>query len=310
MTENKFHVLSKELNLPPFLHPDYLDIICGKDNWGSVQYCEGNDYVIWYYWLKKKWTIPYITMHALAKYMGPYFSKKMNFNDKKRGIQHCVKQLPKYQYLYQQLTPCGLKFANILEDSFLVSSGKTHILDLNLSEDDLLRQMSGNNRRSIKKFNNEMNITFNQVHGLYDIITHSLPKPSMLGLDKESFAQLCTLIIEKKLGFTAMLRYKGQLISGVVCLTSGKKTYYLLNGNKRLSGSIYPGIQIMWKVINHLQSLNIESLDLLGSSIPSIAKAWISLGAIPYDYPIIEKSSTLYRRLSKMKDHINLWTHK
>lgn len=301
MTANEFHNLALTLDLPPFLHPEYLDIICGKGNWGYVMYREGTHHAIWYYWLKKKWTIPYIPMPALAKYMGPYFSKNMSTKDKKQCIHFCVKQLPKHHYIYQQLSPKVLSSTEVFQESFEVSTGKTHILDLSASEYVLLQQMRGNNRRSINKYQENIEVSTNEIDGLYDIIITSLPDSSMLGIHREDFEQLCRVVIEKEIGFTSMIRHQGEIIAGSICLIFNKQAYYLLNGNKRLPGSIYPGVQIIWKVIQHLKSMDIESLDLLGSSIESIAKIWTSIGAIPTDYPIIEKKSVLYKNMEKLK---------
>lgn len=289
--------LIREGQLPPFLHPEFLDLICKNGTWHVLTEDVKNPNVLWFYYLKKK-VVPYITMPALAKYMGPFI---LDSSTEKHVLDTMISKLPKTTYTYQQWNPeTSFKHANA------VQKGQSFIWDVSISADQLLKNMNANYRRSISKY--QKAIAFDNTipsSQSIELLKKSISDIEMTGLSEQALLHVFDWIRASDMGAVLGLKYQEQYIATAVILYHKQSAYYLLAGNQRVQGNIYPGVQMAWYTAQFIQELQIPNLDFLGSNIESIATIWTKLGATKVNYPIYEHKTTTYNTLQKIKRIFN-----
>lgn len=301
LSESELQDLSKECNVPIFLSNSYLDFVLGHDGWSYALSEWKGIRGIYFYHKKKKVGLDYITMHPLVKYMGPYFTSTADTKICNELTQNMYQQIPTNNFAVQQWHPRRLDDCADFLQSKEATTKSTFILDLTKAESELLEQQSNNNRRSIQKYNEEYK-TYKDLEAAYDLITGVLPNPKMLGLTKTEFIDFVDFIEKEKIGEHTIWEYQNEAVASNVVLYNKDIAYYLMAGNKRISGSSYPGLQAVWQTILKCKSSGIQKIDFLGSSIPSIAKFWKNLGAKEVGYPYFEEiQNPLFSTMNKIK---------
>lgn len=73
----------------------------------------------------------------------------------------------------------------------------------------------------------------------------------------------------KRLSRTFLVRYKGKLIGGSVCLFSGDKAYLLFSGGLRKSYPLhYPGVLAVWKAISYCLEQGYGKFEFINAGLP------------------------------------------
>lgn len=73
----------------------------------------------------------------------------------------------------------------------------------------------------------------------------------------------------ERLSRTFLVRYKGKLIGGSICLFSGDKAYLLFSGGLRKSYPLhYPGVLAVWKAISYCLEQGYEKFEFINAGLP------------------------------------------
>jgi len=301
LSESELQGLFEECNVPVFLSKSYLNFVLGEDGWSYALSESQGIRGIYFYHKKKKVGLDYITMHPLVKYMGPYFTSTEDTKICNELTQNTYQQIPTNNFIVQQWHPKRLDdCAEFLQYKKAITKS-TFVLDLTKELSELLEQQANNNRRSIQKYNNEYT-SYKDTEVAYELITGVLPNPKMLGLTNIEFVEFVDFIEREKIGEHTVWEYQGEAVASNVVLYDKSIAYYLMAGNKRISGSSYPGLQAVWQTIKKCKTKGVQKIDFLGSSIPSIAAFWRKLGAKEVGYPYFEEiQNPLFSAMKKIK---------
>ena len=302
--------------LSVYLEDWVLDIVCKDGSW-NICFQEESGVVlgIWIYFKKQKLGMNYITMPAGIKYMGPIFAAHLKATEFQKVYDAMSMMLPPSSYFVQQFTPFSMEL--IQEKILNIDSAPraTFILDLEKNEGSLLENMDGNYRRSILKYQDEILCDFRQKATQKAMETFGqLLISSMGNLEDHQLSEkmLTELILEsekRNQGKLLLLSYQDAIIAGAFVLYDQETAYYLYAGNDKNYNKIYPGVQVAYKTIQFLKQMtSVQKLDFYGSSIETIAKVWIKLGAQKKEYPLVEENpSFLFGLLQNAK---NKWMKK
>ena len=303
-----YNQFKKQNDLPIFLEDWYLDIACSDGQWSCTYYEEdGVVLALYFYFLKQKWGLKYMTMPTMVKYMGPVFAAHVSEHEKGAITQSMESKLPTSSAFVQQWMPNT--FQLLLDPKINISyiSRDTFIWNC-LDNEDLLAEMDGNYRRAIKKYNTTLlgespKSLEDKKDQFITLLESGMGSLKTHGIAKEQLIKLIDALEVKQKGKLICLYSEQVLLAASLVCWDDNKAYYLFAAGNKAYNKWYPGVQMAWSTMQYLKEhTEVKQLDFLGSSIPSIAKVWSKLGADKKHYPLVsQKSSIAFFVLNKLK---------
>ena len=87
--------------------------------------------------------------------------------------------------------------------------------------------------------------------------------------DKKFFAHLYDLLIQGQRGKIFIVKYKGKIIGGSVCIYSGEDAYLWFSGGMRKTYALqYPGVLSVWKAMEYAYQQGYKHLEFMDVGLP------------------------------------------
>ncbi len=255
---------------------------------------------------------------------GPVFKNSSDGKKITDSILEIINQVKigNKECLFLRMDP-ELQFSEDLMSSFRKAGLKktksaqpeeTIVLNLEKSEDDILRQMEYETRYSIKssikkgvqiiraESVEEKQKYFNIFWEIYE---DTNKRHNLKTYEKKYFENLINLNGELK-SYLYLAKVEDKIVSVAIFLAYNRETYYLFAGSITGFGRFNTPTRIIWEAINEFKRLSYKSLDLWGVSEANpkwrgITKFKKSFGGKlikyigTYEYPLINKFYLLYK---------------
>lgn len=179
----------------------------------------------------------------------------------------------------------------------------TYHLDITLSDEVLLNNLTSEKRKSLNKAIKD-NITIKRETDMSKV------KEIVLKTFKRKNEKLNEAILDKILSdfaneqntFAFVAYDNGKPKAASFCVYDNNTAYYLLGGYDDEERHHGAGVSCMWQSIKHAQSLGLKTFDFEGSMIPEVERYYREFGGdlVPY-YEVLKSNFlfSLYRKIKK-----------
>lgn len=266
----KYSILINSDNLPVYLQPWYLDVVCGVNKWTVIELLNTNNTVdaIWVSNTSKKMGLSYDLQAQLTPYSGLHVLEN--------NVSHTnIKKLLSYVKGEYRFISADLHYDNNQYFTELTARRTTYIIPSN-SQDVAWQSMKSDYRRKIKK----AKVLYAVKEISFDKFWHLLatsftlknkPNPFPRALTEQLF-KAC--LKNKSLILLGAFDSEDQLVGVASFLKDNIYTFYMGGGNIDKDNSMY---LLLWQGIEQCMKDGL-SFDFEGSSIPSIAQFFKGFG--------------------------------
>ncbi len=170
----------------------------------------------------------------------------------------------------------------------------TYVIDLNLSEDEILKNMSSERRRNINKgLKSDLIVETNgNKKDLLDLVYKTIDREK-LDLDKTFIEKVIFDFATENNAFFQVAYQNGKPCAATFFVYDQHRSYYLLGGYDASFQNEFAGPMCMWNGILKAKSLGVSVFDFEGSMQPKIEKYFRGFGGSIEMIPMIYKSQTL-----------------
>lgn len=168
---------------------------------------------------------------------------------------------------------------------FNVTPNYTYHIDLNLSEPELIQNMSSDKRNSLKKAEKDglQTIQVNDYKIVEQLIlkTFSRKKKSV---DSQFVNKILNTFANAQNSFAFVSYNNDKPICAAFCIIDTHTCYYLLGGYDNDNKHQAAGVSVIWECILHAKQKKLTTFDFEGSMLPEVEKYFRGFGAnlIPY----------------------------
>lgn len=300
--------------VPLFYQPEYLDAVCGADQW-QVLMCvdkEGTVYGIMPFHIRKKYGMTVILQPKLTPYSGPYlyFPRNIEKDERinafsKKVINLLYDALPKHTIYRVNMHHQIRDWQPLMWKGYRQTTKYTYIIDTKPEISTLLGNLRSEARNQLKKAEQELILSeTNDVSILYDLC-----KETFIRQEKTiSFSQKLTADIYNTLAPKQQAKIfqvkddQGDLQAAMMFVNDQQYMYGLITGKrtKAHSGAV---TMLLWQGIMLAKCMNLQ-YDFEGSDLPHIEPLYRSFGGVQTPYFSIHHSG------SRIIDAILLLTNK
>lgn len=157
------------------------------------------------------------------------------------------------------------------------------ILDLNISEEELLKNMAKRHRYSIKKAQKEgikieSSTDFQDVDKFYDIYKETAKRQGFIPFSKEYVKKEFEIFTKENKAKIFFAYYKGEIIAGAVIIFSNHSGFYHHGASNRKYPNIPASELLQWEAILECKKRNLKKYNFWGV-VPDSDKnhSWIGL---------------------------------
>tara|TARA_B110000003_G_C16552464_1_gene497187 strand:+ start:70 stop:984 length:915 start_codon:yes stop_codon:yes gene_type:complete len=279
-----------------FSQPWWLDLVCGEDNW-NVVLVERDDKPVASlpYFIKKKLLVNVITQPPLTQTIEPLFNIKPKNNTEKKAklISELIAGLPSVYKFQMNLHPNLTNWLPFYWKGYSQTTYYSYVLDYEIDEESIWKNMSGKRRTEIRKsLNNEIIISSNEsietFYALYgDTFFRKKRSPPY---KKEFLGNLINACLERKSGRLLFTKNKeGTPLSCAFFVWDDKKTYYLLGGLNAKENTLGAQSLLLWEAIKYSMESS-RSFDFEGSMDKGVGQFFSSFGSKQTSYFSISKN--------------------
>lgn len=184
---------------------------------------------------------------------------------------------------------------------FSASPRFSYRLNLQLSSDALLDQMTTERRKNIRK-GLEQNYRVEQNGNAEDLIGLLAQTASRGGYTFQK--DLITQLIDSHDSsvFYTVVYLAEKPLAAAMCGHDEKCAYYLSGGHDATSGDHLAGAFCLWNIISETKKIGCKEFDFLGSSVPDIEKYFRGFGPELISYTRIMRNRGIRAWLKRQKD--------
>ncbi|MDO8368388.1 MAG: GNAT family N-acetyltransferase [Saprospiraceae bacterium] len=291
-------------DLPLFMQPWYLDVVCRGGSWDAVTVQKGGKTVAALpYFLKQKFGWRYITMPQVCKQMGPYLHPEYrSLKWEMRLYEDLIAQFPPglaaFEQNFNYLVTNWLPF---FWQDFRQTTMYSYVLSLTDSEDLIFKNIEKNYRQKIRAAEAKLLISHDlPLTELHRLIGLSFERQ---GLDQPldfSFLEcLYTALYEQGCGklFFATDPSTGALHSAALLAWDNTSAYYLMSGDDPALRASGAAVLLKWEAIQYAKNVvGVPVFDFEGSMIRGVEQGRRDFGAQqrPY-FQVLREWSTLWK---------------
>lgn len=294
-TYRQFAALAPDL--PLFMQPWYLDVVCEGGEWDAVVVEKGGQIVaVMPYFLKKKWGRHYITMPQLCKLMGPwllpdYRTLKWEMRLYKALIQQLPSGLAAFVQNFNYSVHNWLPF---YWAGFRQTTLYSYVLSLDRPESVIFNNIHKNYRQKIRSAAGKVVIRHDlPVSVLYELVGKTFARQSLTQPLDPIFLERFVAALEAKhcvkLFFATDINDQ-QVHAASLLAWDTESAYYLISGDNpdlRNSGA---AVLLKWTAIQYAKNtLGLPFFDFEGSMIEAIEQGRRDFGAEQRPYFRVEK---------------------
>lgn len=274
--------------LPVFYQPWYFDLF-GTD-WDVKLFNDDNSYIFPYFKEVKK-SFKLSRPQAFMPYYGPF---KL---EKESPLEKYLKNWSK-NFDFILLSPhFSINTTDFKSIGFKEYSRVTHLLDLSLAEEDLLKNMDYMRRKNIKKATKELIVKENdfEVEQYFDWINKTFSKRN----DKQPHSlSFFKKYVETVLANNSALVYtiynqEGTPLSMSLILFDKNCAYSILGANNGEIKHSAATTALLWEGIKAAKNMGCTHFDFEGSKVPEIANFFSKFGAQRIDFSAWTKTNSV-----------------
>lgn len=303
-----YRLFAAELpDLPLFMQPWYLDLVCVGGQWDAALVERGGRTVAALpYFLKQKLGWRYITMPHLCKQMGPYLLPEYrNLKWEMRLYEALIAQLPPGLAAFEQNFNYSVNnWLPFYWKGFKQTTCYSYVIPLDSSEDLIFKNIEKNYRQKIRSAETQVQILHDlplqELHRLIgsSFTRQGLQSPIDFGFLQKLFAGLnehnaCKLFFAKDI-------HTAQIHSAALLIWDHNSAYYLLSGDDPALRKSGAAVLLKWAAIKFAKNtLDVPLFDFEGSMIPGVEQGRRDFGAIQKPYFRVRRAWSLVWKLAK-----------
>jgi lipid II:glycine glycyltransferase (peptidoglycan interpeptide bridge formation enzyme) len=161
----------------------------------------------------------------------------------------------------------------------------TYHIDLSLSEDQLLANLSSEKRKSLNKAQKDvLEIEMTDDRKIVKEMIFKTFARKQISKNIKYFDRILFDFAKPGNSFSFIAKQNGKPIAATFCVYDSKDCYYLFGGYDQESRHHGAGVSCMWKSILHAKQLGLKTFDFEGSMIPEVERYFREFGGklIPY----------------------------
>lgn len=176
---------------------------------------------------------------------------------------------------------------------FKVVPGYTYIVDLSMSEDELLRRMSTDRRKSLRRAIKE-GLEARRVADLRiirDLVKKTFQRQEMT-VNERYLDKILFEFAQDDVNAFAFVTYdrRNRTLAGNFCIRDREKAYYILGGYDETNKHHGAGAMAMWEAMRHAKELGLKYFDFEGSMVPQIERYFRGFGGTLTPYYRVNKA--------------------
>lgn len=278
---------AKVPDLPLFVQPWYLDVVCKKDAWNAaIVQKNGRVVAALPFFMKQKWGWQYISTPPLCKHMGPYLLPEYrSLKWQMRLYAELIEQLPPGLAAFEQNFHYDVtNWLPFYWASFKQTTLYSYVLPLDDSEEMIFQRVEKNYRNKIRAAESRLELRD-------DLPITELHRLMRLSFERQGLNSSVSLALLQAL-FTELSEHRcckllfaaepqtGALHSAALLVWDQHSAYYLLSGddpNLRASGA---GVLLQWAAIRYAKNVaGVPLFDFEGSMLRAIEQGRRDFGA-------------------------------
>lgn len=183
-------------------------------------------------------------------------------------------------------------FHSFILNGYKVIPNYTYLINLKLSEEEMLQNMSPERRNDINratKDNIDCKLESN-FENVKKLVLNTFNRKNA-GIDIEYLDKILFQFAENSNSF-AFVSYKDSIPSAAAfCVYDKNTAYYLFGGYDSKNKHHGAGVLAIWNSIKHSKELNLNTFDFEGSMIPEVEKYFRDFGGDSTPYFFVNKAS-------------------
>ncbi|MFW5793798.1 MAG: GNAT family N-acetyltransferase [Bacteroidota bacterium] len=307
--KEEYRRICRELNMPLFASPFWLDLVCGNDKWDVVLTKKGDKVsgVLPYFFKRKG----FIGMPPLTPYMGPiiFYPKDMKYSKRlsheHQVLQELIERLPGFRFYNQRLHYSLQNWLAYYWDNYKQTTKYTYLLEDISNLEAVFAGFKSNVKRNIRKAEDQFSVRplkSKEIRDYYAIIKKNR-KPNY---SEDFLYRLIKGCDEENCGktFAAFDRNK-QLFACVFIVWDKESAYYILGTRNSDVQTQQAMSLILWESIRYLSG-RVKVFDFEGSMIEPIERYFRTYGSKQQSYfQITKNNSILFKLIFCFADIIN-----
>jgi hypothetical protein len=268
-------LIELENKLPIFFHYDWLNIICGKDNWKVIYYKEKEEVVgVFTYYLSEN----RIMMPKLAVFMGGILidaDQKNNYKKITTEIQfkeYIINQLPKFKSFNQKWHYSFQNHLKFIHAQFQQTSKITYLLENIKNQTQCWNNLKSGLKSDIKRAEKKLVIKdqiSNQV--FYSLLSDTFKKNNeSIPFTFEKLHDIVNYVTTNNKGKVfSTYTLEGELTNSILVIWDHETAYYLLSGSEQKHKSLGGNSLLIWHSIKYVSEF-VNQYDFEGSMLPGV----------------------------------------
>lgn len=178
----------------------------------------------------------------------------------------------------------------------------TYQLNLSLSEEDLLANMSGERRKNIKKALKDDLVVKQEVElSVFKNLIVNTFKSQKIKIDYKVLTEVLTRFFNQE-NALALVSYNklGEPLSASLTVFDDNRAYYLFGGYDKTNKHEGAGALAMWEAIKIAKHKGVSVFDFEGSMIPQVETYFRGFGGDITPYYFVKKSSLVPKSILKI----------
>lgn len=295
-------------DLPLFLQPWYLDVVCEGGNWDVALAQQGGKTIgALPYFLKQKWGWKYVTMPHFCKQLGPYLLPEYrHLKGEMRWYEALIGQLPAGLAAFEQNFNYGVSnWLPFYWKGFKQTTLYSYVIPLDVPEELIFKQIEKNYRQKIRAAETRLELRNDlPLSELYRLIGLSFSRQQLEQPVSFSFLQkLFDTLVEHKSAetFFAVDPLDGKVHSAALLVWDNTSAYYLMSGDDPALRASGAAVLLKWAAIRYAKStLHVPVFDFEGSMIRAIEQGRRDFGAQQRPYFRVKKEWSPIWKWAKM----------
>lgn len=296
-TQEKYREFAAQSpDLPLFMQPWYLDVVCAEGSWDAAL-AEKNERVVAVlpYFLKQKLGWRYVSMPPYCKQMGPFLDPAFcSLNWEMRLYEALIAQLPPLAAFEQNFNYSVSNWLPFFWKGFKQSTMYSYVLSMEPEESVLFGNIAKNYRQKIRSAGERLelrhDLALSELHRLVgaSFSRQQLEAPLSMAflnaLHASLSAQQCVKL------FFAVDRENAQTHSAAMLVWDQTTAYYLMSGDDPALRASGAAVLLKWEAIRFTKNeLKLPLFDFEGSMLKGVEQGRRDFGAVQRPYFRVRK---------------------
>jgi len=274
-------------DLPLFMQPWYLDVVCEGGSWDAALVQKGDRIVAALpYFLKQKLGWSYVTMHLFCKQMGPYLLPEYrSLKWEMRLYEDLISQLPKGLAAFEQnFNYTVTNWLPFYWQGFKQTTLYSYVLPLQASEELIFKNIEKNYRQKIRTAEARLTIRHDlPLSELHRLVSYSFGRQGLeLPIGFAFLQRIYATLSDHGCGklFFAADPSTGQVHSAALLVWDSSSAYYLMSGDDPALRSSGAAVLLKWTAIKYAKNILVVPIfDFEGSMLKGVEQGRRDFGA-------------------------------